>query len=187
MTQNSRSLLFVILAVTMLTVACGSATRTTAPLDLSTETPTKRSPTAEPLTVTTPPLDPPTETPTRSFPTAEPLTSTPSSTLEATALQSSPEGDLAQALSDPASPISAGNIDKVEQLFTLTGYAVAFPSDATTVTTGGLDGMVRIWSLADGTLERELATLDGMIFELVYAPDDRLLAGAAGESASASR
>ena len=112
----------------------------------------------------------------------EPSTSTPNPTPEIKEIQPSPKGDLAKEPPDPAGPISADKLQEIGQLFTLTGYAVAFPPEATFASTGGLDGTVKIWNLADGTLERELARLNGMIFDLVYSPDLRHLASAAGES-----
>lgn len=178
MSQNSRPLLFFVLVATVLTVACGSPADESLPIDRATETATEDPPTVEPDTVIpNPTLE---MTAVRSSPTPDLATQNP--TPEMTVVQSSPTPDLVSQESDPAKLISADTVKEIQQLFTLTGYAVAFPSEATYITTGGLDGSVKIWNLFDGTLDRELVRLDGMIFELAYSPDNRLLAGTVGDS-----
>jgi WD40 repeat protein len=58
---------------------------------------------------------------------------------------------------------------------------VAFSPDGQQVATASLDGSVRLWRVADGTLERTLSEALGPTWLVAYAPDGEQLASLSGD------
>ncbi len=79
-----------------------------------------------------------------------------------------------------AAMIAPQNLHTLERLYSLSGYATAFHPQEAVIVTGELTGKVKVWSLADGSLLRELTDLHEMVFDLDFSPDGSLLAAAFG-------
>jgi WD40 repeat protein len=97
-------------------------------------------------------------------------------------------------LSETALPLDEGdgramvlapeNLQSLERLYTLSGYATAFHPRESLIATGELAGKIKMWSLADGSLLRELTDLHGMVFDLDFSSNGNLLAAAFGANAA---
>ena len=55
-------------------------------------------------------------------------------------------------------------------------YALAVSPDGTRAATGGADGVIRIWNLETGTLEKAFVSHRFHLYKLVWSPDGRKLA-----------
>lgn len=87
------------------------------------------------------------------------------------------DGKLLQNLVDPNVPIKRHHAhDGIVRAF-------AFTSDRQKIITGGFDGYVKIWNIADGTLERALPKQKGRIYKLFISDDNRTLAAVNRDSA----
>jgi WD40 repeat protein len=76
------------------------------------------------------------------------------------------------------------NLQALERLYNLSGYATAFHPQEPLIATGALSGDIVLWSLEDGSPLRELTDLRGMVFDLDFSRNGNLLAAAFGAKAA---
>jgi WD40 repeat protein len=122
--------------------------------------------------------------PPRGTPISPTETTTPAPTKTATA---NPLGKAEPPLDDSdggAVVLAPENLQALERLYTFSGYAIAFHPQESVIATGELTGKIKVWSLVDGSLLRDLTDLHGMVFDLDFSPDGSLLAAAFGAKAA---
>lgn len=182
-----KSIVKPVILFTLMTLvsACGSATTILSPRA------TTVPPTAVPPTVAVIPVLPtatvkpvPTPVPQMDTPVPPTETATPTPTATATA---NPLGKAEPPLDDSdgeAVVLAPEDLHALERLYSLSGYATAFHPREKVIATGELTGKVKVWSLADGSLLRELTDLHGMVFDLDFSPNGNLLAAAFGAKAA---
>ena len=57
-------------------------------------------------------------------------------------------------------------------------WSIAVSPDGQLLASGGLDGGLRLWQVADGTLLNTLAGQPGLIWSTAFSPDGKLLTSA---------
>ncbi|MGQ9697890.1 MAG: WD40 repeat domain-containing protein, partial [Armatimonadota bacterium] len=57
-------------------------------------------------------------------------------------------------------------------------HSVAYSPDGTTLATASLDGVMKLWSVTDGSLLRSIVASDGRLLSVAFSGDGSMLASA---------